>query len=107
MPFVPAQRFVSLDEMKSEIDRAITHLGPEVVRVRYTIGEDSYGDPAIYFRVILADDAVRPEVFRSNVVKIEDVLRDELQSFPNWGFYPYVHVRTVSEQAQLNDPKWD
>ena len=48
---------------QAEIDKAIRRVqesvGPDVVRIRYEIGEDWSGQWAIFFRVVLTDDAAR------------------------------------------------
>jgi hypothetical protein len=53
----PSVGYVSAEQMSNEIERAIRKLGPEVVKVRYTIGPDYDGDPSIEFRIVLADEA--------------------------------------------------
>ena len=48
---------------QSEIGIAVTEvvrlLSPDVVRIRYDIGEDWSGQWAIFFRVVLTDDATK------------------------------------------------
>ncbi len=48
-------------ELRSDVDRAISTLGPEVMNVTYRLDTDSTGDPAIYFHIVLADWAVDTE----------------------------------------------
>ena len=47
--------FINTTEVEKAVDEFLKTLGPEVVRVRYNIGEDWMGDPALYFRVVLSD----------------------------------------------------
>jgi len=105
MPIVPGG-FVSHAEIAGEVDRAIAKLGPEVVRVRYSVGEDNTGDPAIYFRIVLTDGASREETLGEVTEKIRRTLSDELRSFENWGLFPYFRFRSQKEQALLQDPAW-
>jgi hypothetical protein len=48
-------------ELRSDLDRAISALGPEVMNVTYRLDTDSTGDPAIYFHIVLADWAADTE----------------------------------------------
>ena len=47
--YIPT-RYIDTTEVEKAVDAFIKTLGPEVVRVRYNIGEDWEGDPALYFR---------------------------------------------------------
>ncbi len=42
---------------QEQVDRIAHDLAPDVVRIRLNIAQDWSGDPAIYFRVILSDEA--------------------------------------------------
>ena len=48
---------------RAEIEEAIQDVqemaGPDVVRIRYEIGEDGSGEWAIFFRILLTEDAAR------------------------------------------------
>ena len=81
-------------------------LAPEVVRIRYTTGNDWSGEPAIYFRVLLSDPASRPdrlhEVTKTIVARISQQV-DPLQS---WGLVPYFKFRSQSEQAVIQEETW-
>lgn len=105
MPIVPLG-FVSHAQLTEEVNRAITKLGPEVVRVRYSVGEDNTGDPAIHFRIVLTDGASREETLGEVTEQIRRTLSDELRSFENWGLFPYFRFRSQTEQALLHDPAW-
>lgn len=106
--YIPT-RYIDTTEVEKAVDSFLKTLGPEVVRVRYNIGEDWMGDPALYFRVILADSAVDLKNL-DKVGKVAEGIRrpffDKLQPLENWGLFPHINFRTESEQAQLNDPKW-
>ena len=53
--------FITPTQIDNEVSRAVLKLGPKVVRVRHSVGEDWDGDPAIYFRIVLTDEASREE----------------------------------------------
>ena len=92
--------------IESEIERAIQKLGPEVVRVKYKVGEDTSGEPAIYFRIVLVDSAAGVHGFGDVAENISDALFDELRPNENWGLRSYFRYRSQSEQAKMNDPDW-
>jgi hypothetical protein len=89
------------------VGRAIKKLGPEVVRVRYSVGADTDGDPALFFRIVLTDAAVRRKESLGNVVvRTRRTLYDDIHPQENWGLIPYTSFRSASEVAKQNDPDW-
>jgi hypothetical protein len=92
----------------SEIDAAIQRVqqavGSDVVRIRYEIGEDWSGQWAIFFRVVLTDDAARRRL-RDVATKVVWELARQLD-FPGIGVFPYHNFRSESEQATLQEPAW-
>jgi hypothetical protein len=97
-------------EIAEAVEKVIKTLGPEVVRVRYNVGEDWTGDPALYFRVVLADSAVDVRDLDSIGRVTERIRRpffDQLQPLARWGLFPHFNFRTLSEEDQLKDPKWE
>jgi hypothetical protein len=99
--------FINETEVAKAVDQVIANLGPEVVRVRYNIGEDWSGDPALYFRIVLADSvAVDRKTFVDTAERVRATIWKELQSLENWGLFPHVRFRSNAENAQLSDPKW-
>src|SRR5579864_5542443 len=93
---------------QSDIQAAINHversLAPDVVRIRYEIGEDWSGQWAIFFRVVLTDDAARHRL-REVATKVVWGLAQQLD-FPGMGVFPYHNFRSASEQAMLQEPAW-
>jgi hypothetical protein len=53
--------YVNQGKLADEIERAKQRLGPEVVRVKHSVGADTSGEPSIYFRIVLTDSASREE----------------------------------------------
>lgn len=93
---------------QSEIQAAIKEversLAPDVVHIRYEIGKDWSGEWAIFFRIILADDAAKR---RLGDVADKAVWGLERQlDYPGMGVYTYHNFRSVSEQAVLQEPAW-
>ena len=77
-------------ELRSDLDNAISTLGPEVVNVTYRLDTDSTGDPAIYFHILLADWAVDTEDRIADTTgRIAAKLFDEAHLGAKWGPQPY------------------
>jgi hypothetical protein len=105
MPFVPAH-YVPQAEIDAEVAEVVSQLGPEASRVNHQVGEDHDGDPAIYFRIVIAGSADPHEDFIASARKIERTLRDQLLTDSRWGLIPYFSFRSESEQASRNEPEW-
>jgi hypothetical protein len=91
-------------EIQAAIDEVERSLAPEVVHIRYEIGEDWSGQWAIFFRVVLTDDAAKGRL-RDVATKVVWGLSQRLD-FPALGVFPYHNFRSVSEQAALQEPAW-
>lgn len=100
---VPAA-LVTYAQIAEAVDKAIADLGPEVVQVKHTIGPDTYGDLALYFRIILEDWAATRENLFPVSRKIERTLIDRLHPYENWGIFPHFSYRSRSEQSP--DREW-
>jgi hypothetical protein len=100
-------RFVRQEELDQEVKKCVDKLpAEEVVRVRYSLGEDWSGDPAIYFRIVLTDEASREERLGDVAQRIEEKIDREVQPYQNWGLLPYFSFRSASEQAGRHEPEW-
>lgn len=91
---------------QEQVDQVVRELAPDVVRIRFNTGRDWSDYPAIYFRVLLSNEASRGErlgaVAREAKKKLSDELGlEELEQFPYFSF------RNLQEQAELQDPKWE
>jgi hypothetical protein len=91
-------------EIQAAIHAVEKSLAPDVVRIRYDIGEDWSGQWAIFFRIVLTDDAARRRL-REVANKVVWGLSRQLD-FPGLGVYPYHNFRSVSEQEALREPAW-
>ena len=96
--------FVDQAQLASAVDKAANSLGPEVVRLKHAIGADTSGDPAIFFRIVLADWAVDEETLADVTGRITATLFDEIHPYENWGLVPYFSFRSSSEQS--TDREW-
>ena len=95
--------FLNQTEVEKAVDKFIKTLGPEVVRVRYNIGEDWTGDPALYFRVVLADSVATSDRETSSI-PLSGSRTPSSTNFShlrNWGLFPHVNFRSNAENYQL------
>ena len=91
-------------EIDAAVDRVRQIVGPDVVRIRYEIGEDWSGQWAIFFRVVLTDDAARRRLHDVGTKVVWELSRQ--LDFPGMGVFPYHNFRSESEQATLQEPAW-
>ena len=94
------------DEFAAAIEAVERKLLPDVVRLKYELGEDWAGDPAVFFKVV-----VRTEVFqegRIGVVSryVTDVINRELEPREEWGVRAYDRYRSVAEQERMQEASW-
>jgi hypothetical protein len=109
--FTPATRN-DKEQIESAIMNVERRFSGKVERIRYSIGEDWASDPAIFFRILLKDEAIPRSASRElrtrAVSEISNFIIESLKSeIQADDFQPYFSVRTVSEQRELLDPKWD
>jgi len=91
-------------EINAAVSDVIRLLAPDVVHIRYDIDRDWSGDWAIFFRVLLSDDASKN---RLSEVATQVVWRlSERLDFPSMGLFPYHNFRSESEQAALREEAW-
>ena len=97
---------VNKAEIDAGVERAAKALAPDVVRIRYSLGEDWTGVPSIFFRVVLSDDASREErlheAARRAARRIEkEVDPDEL------GLNSYPTFRSLLETLEMKEAEWE
>jgi len=91
-------------EINAAISEVVGSLAPDVVYIRYDIGRDWSGDPAIFFRVLLSDEASKTRL-REVATKVVWDLAKRLD-FPSMELFPYHNFRSVSEQDVLREEAW-
>jgi hypothetical protein len=94
---------------EADLDRRVKavarKLAPDVVRIRYEIALDSTDKEAIFFRILLSDDASREERLVEVTERVESELSKRLK-VDELGLWVYFNFRSVSEQAMLKEPVW-
>lgn len=95
----PAKR-----QINAAITEVIRELAPHVVQIRYDIDRDWSGDWAVFFRVLLSDEASK-ERLHEVATKVVRGLAQRLD-FESMGLFAYHNFRSVSEQALLREEAW-
>lgn len=92
-------------DFEEKVQQTALKFSGDVVRIRFTIKPDFYGDLSAYFRVVLSDEAVRDRLAQT-AKRIRQQLEDDLD-LRNLDLFPYVHFRSKSEEDALRDPQWE
>jgi hypothetical protein len=80
---------------------------PGVVKWRYTFENDWSGDPAIFFWVIVTDEASKPQNLRHAKAAFIATINNHVDLPGEWGLIPYFNFRSRSEQAKLGDEVYE
>ena len=101
-----ARAFARQAELEQAIHEIEPTLGPDVVRLRYSLENDWSGDPAIFFRIVIPDRVSRGEQLLKTTNRIERTLMRRLEPLEQWGVLAYFSYRNESEQATRHDEAW-
>ena len=91
---------------QERVDEIAHQLAPDVLRIRLNVAQDWSEHPAIYFRVILSDEASRGDRLADVTGIVSRKLFDEL-GLAGLDHIPYFRFRNQSEQAMMQDKAWD
>jgi hypothetical protein len=98
--------WVNPAQINKSLRRAERDLAPEVVLIRYTLRDDSTGEPSIFFKIVLSDDAASQESKLNEITeRIEFTIRNKVKP-DELGLNSYFNFRSLSEYNELNDPAW-
>jgi hypothetical protein len=92
------------DKIEAEVRAVEAALKPDVAHIFYEIKENWTGDWAIFFRVILSDEAAKRRL-REVAKHVEARLADRLD-YMALGVLRYHNYRTESEQVELREKAW-
>jgi hypothetical protein len=98
-----------LKDFAQRVDEVARKFPGEVVRIRHSFSRDWDGDPAIYFRIVLTDEAVERYPLSELTGRIRDALVKDLALYESElsVYIPYSYFRTKSEEDELKDPEWE
>ncbi len=91
-------------KIEAEVRAVEATLRPDVIHIRHEIGEDWSGQWAVFFRVVLSDDAAKHRL-REVATNVVWRLAERLD-FAALGVFPYHNFRSESEQAALREEAW-
>lgn len=81
-------------------------LPPQVLNLTPRLGTDWDGESAVFFQVILADNAVpRPQLLEFTKQISQAIIR-QIRPLEEWGVLPYFNFLTQTEQARMKEPTW-
>ena len=103
MPFISAEvrKQTEIAAVVAEVERLSA---PDVAYIRFNISEDWSGEPAVYFRVVISDEAAKNRLYE--VAKLVDSRLADRLDYESMGLRAYPHFRTQSEQAVMRDKEW-
>lgn len=90
-------------ELAAAIAKVERKLGKDVVRLRYNVHENWSGEPAIYFQVLLTDQASKPPRLHKTASRIRNMIEEQVDPINSWGLFSYYYFRSKSEQDELKE----
>jgi hypothetical protein len=93
-------------EIEAGVRKVEREFAPEVVRIGYSFRDNWMGDPAVYFRILVTDEAAAVDRLMDISRRISVALMDQARVYEN-GLEPYFSYRSISSQRLLKDPVWD
>ena len=93
-------------ELAKAIEEIKPMLGTDVVRLTYKLEEDWSGDPSIFFRVVLSDQASSRSEMLAATRRIESLIVEHLRPLEEWGLLHYFNYRSPAEQAARPSDDW-
>ena len=92
-------------QITAAIADVMKEMTPAVQRINYEIMQDWTGEWAVFFRVLLSDEASQRDRLRDVAPRVERRMWHKLD-IPSLEMFPYFSFRSQSEQAEINDPAW-
>jgi hypothetical protein len=102
MPILP-RGVAQPRELLKSLNALSPLMPPAVVNWRFTVGNDWSGDPAIFFWIVLSDEASNPSKLRQVTSAIARTITKKIDPLNQWGLIPYFSFRSQSEQAELKE----
>lgn len=93
---------------QAEFFAAVAQVGfpPYVVSVTPTLGTDWNGESAVFFQVILDDNAVPRPKLLAFTKQISQAIIQQIRPLEEWGVLPYFNFLTQGEHAKMKEPTW-
>ena len=94
------------EQLAVEIAEIERMLGTDVIRLRYVVRPNWSEEPAIYFKVILSDQASGRDRLHEVTSRVESLIQERLDPRNSWGLIAYYNFRSQAEQEMLQEPAW-
>ena len=101
----PPTEVLKQPQINRVVSEVVRELYPDVQLIRYEIAQDWTGQWAVFFRVLLSDEAAKRANLREIAPRVRWMVSDKLD-IPNLGMFPFFEFRSQSEQNELKDPVW-
>ena len=98
--------FTHRDQFFAAIAEAVSTLPAGVISVTPTLGTDWAGESAVFFEVILADDAVPRDKLLEFTKQISWAIVMQVRPLEEWGVLYYFDFLTQAEKSRIKEPSW-
>jgi hypothetical protein len=92
--------------IQQQADSIAAEWKSQIVHIRYHVGEDHTGDPAVFFRVLLTDEASDGEKLFETASAVRAMIRERIDLRDLGLRFVYVNFRGQSEQTEMQSPLW-
>jgi hypothetical protein len=103
---ITASGSLNQDTINSAVLKVEKDFSSQVARIGHSFGEDALGAPAVFFKVLVRDEAASIVHLRELAQRLAIALMNEVRTDEN-GLHAYFDYRSVSEQQKLQDPAWN
>jgi len=104
MPTI-SRGFVDQGQLRDEVAQAARALEAGEVRdVQFSLGNDSSGEPAIFFGILLTPYGSQESRLAEVTGRVAAALFDRIQPYNRWGLQPYFNF--TSDQAHYSENEW-
>jgi len=90
-------------QIHAAIAEVVREMTPAVQRIDYEIAQDWTGEWAIFFKVLLSNEASKRTRLRSVAPRVVRRMSDNLD-LPTLGLIPYFDFRSQAEEDKLKEP---
>jgi hypothetical protein len=101
-----AKAFAHQADLFAAVDQVARALGPHVLSITPTLGTDWNAESAIFFQVIVADNAVPRLQMLAFTKQISRAIMQQIRPLEDWGVLPYFNFLTQSELQRIKEPIW-
>jgi hypothetical protein len=105
LTLIPPEAATKKPQIDAAVAEALRELSPDVQRIRYEIAQDWSGDWAVFFKVLLSDEASQEKNLGDIVPRVVGSVSDRVY-MAEIGLFPYFNFRSQSEQARHPEPAW-